>query len=99
MKDADVRLRVRGQNARLGFSIAIHVDSDIFLADEVLAVGDKPFKKKCIERMEEIKKSQGGSVLTNTTQTTSSALVGTACREETCASHPLAGSIRSRANA
>ena len=33
----------------------IHVDSDIFLVDEVLAVGDKPFKKKCIARMEEIK--------------------------------------------
>ena len=43
--------------ARLGFSVAIHVDSDIFLADEVLAVGDKPFKKKCLEKMEEIRDS------------------------------------------
>ena len=43
--------------ARLGFSVAIHVDSDIFLADEVLAVGDKPFKKKCLERMQEIRDS------------------------------------------
>ena len=46
-----------GQFARLGFSVAIHVDSDIFLADEVLAVGDKPFREKCLERMEEVRKS------------------------------------------
>ncbi len=44
-----------GMGARLGFAVAIHVDSDIFLADEVLAVGDKPFKKKCIDRMQEIR--------------------------------------------
>ncbi len=46
-----------GQSARLGFAVAIHVDSEIFLADEVLAVGDKPFKKKCLERMEEVRDS------------------------------------------
>ncbi|RHW28703.1 ABC transporter ATP-binding protein [Nocardioides immobilis] len=46
-----------GQNARLGFSIAVHVDSDIFLADEALAVGDKPFKRKCLERLEEVRAS------------------------------------------
>lgn len=50
-----------GMSARLGFSVAIHVDSDIFLADEVLAVGDKPFKKKCIEKMQEIR--DGGRTL------------------------------------
>lgn len=50
-----------GQSARLGFSIAIHVDSDIFLADEVLAVGDKPFRAKCMERMEAIR--DGGRTL------------------------------------
>ncbi|MEP9383931.1 ABC transporter ATP-binding protein [Nocardioides sp. KR10-350] len=46
-----------GMYSRLGFSVAVHVDSDIFLADEVLAVGDKPFKRKCLARMEEIRKS------------------------------------------
>ena len=46
-----------GMTARLGFAIAIHVDSDIFLADEVLAVGDRPFKRKCMQRMEEIRDS------------------------------------------
>lgn len=44
-----------GMYARLGFSIAIHVDADIFLADEVLAVGDRPFKKKCIAKMQQIR--------------------------------------------
>lgn len=46
-----------GQQARLGFAVAIHVDSDIFLADEVLAVGDKPFKKKCMAKMTEVRDS------------------------------------------
>ena len=46
-----------GMFSRLGFAVAIHVDSDIFLADEVLAVGDKPFKKKCIERMQAVRDS------------------------------------------
>ncbi len=46
-----------GQSARLGFAIAIHVDSDIFLADEVLAVGDRPFKRKCMQRMQEVRAS------------------------------------------
>ncbi len=44
-----------GMFSRLGFAVAVHTDSDIFLIDEVLAVGDKPFKKKCLARMEEIK--------------------------------------------
>jgi len=46
-----------GMFARLGFAVAIHVDADIFLADEVLAVGDRPFKKKCLARMAEIRDS------------------------------------------
>jgi ABC-2 type transport system ATP-binding protein len=44
-----------GMYARLGFSIAVHVDADVFLADEVLAVGDRPFKKKCMAKMQEIR--------------------------------------------
>ena len=45
-----------GMFARLGFAVAVHTESDIFLVDEVLAVGDRPFKKKCLARMDEIKK-------------------------------------------
>ena len=50
-----------GMYARLGFSIAVHVDADIFLADEVLAVGDRPFKKKCMAKMQEIRQ-QGTTI-------------------------------------
>jgi ABC-2 type transport system ATP-binding protein len=46
-----------GMSSRLGFAIAVHVDCDIFLADEILAVGDKPFKRKCMAKMEEIRNS------------------------------------------
>ena len=45
-----------GMFSRLGFAVAVHTDSDVFLIDEVLAVGDKPFKKKCLARMEEIRR-------------------------------------------
>ena len=50
-----------GMYARLGFSIAVHVDADIVLADEVLAVGDRPFKKKCMAKMQEIR-AQGTTI-------------------------------------
>src|SRR6476659_1295240 len=50
-----------GMYARLGFSIAIHVGADIFLADEVLAVGDRPFKKKCMAKMQEVRQ-QGTTI-------------------------------------
>jgi ABC-2 type transport system ATP-binding protein len=44
-----------GMFSRLGFAVAVHTDSEIFLIDEVLAVGDKPFKQKCLARMQEIR--------------------------------------------
>lgn len=55
--DTEVGHYSSGQKARLGFSVAIHIESDIFLADEALAVGDKPFKKKCLAKMEEVRTS------------------------------------------
>jgi ABC-2 type transport system ATP-binding protein len=53
--DSQVGNYSSGMFARLGFAVAVHVDSDIFLVDEVLAVGDKPFKKKCIQKIQEIR--------------------------------------------
>lgn len=59
-----------GMFARLGFSVAASVDSDIFIIDEVLAVGDPPFKKKCIARIRAIR-DEGRTIVFvshNTTQ-------------------------------
>jgi ABC-2 type transport system ATP-binding protein len=53
--DTEVGHYSSGMAARLGFAVAVHVDSDIFLADEVLAVGDKPFRQKCMEKIDEIR--------------------------------------------
>jgi ABC-2 type transport system ATP-binding protein len=55
--DSPVGYYSSGMYARLGFAIAIHVDADIFLADEALSVGDKPFKVKCMKKMKEIRDS------------------------------------------
>jgi ABC-2 type transport system ATP-binding protein len=46
-----------GMFARLGFAVAVNVDCDIFIADEVLAVGDQPFKRKCMKKMREVRDS------------------------------------------
>jgi ABC-type polysaccharide/polyol phosphate transport system ATPase subunit len=51
-----------GMFSRLGFAVAVHTDCDIFLVDEVLAVGDRPFKRKCMARMQEIR-SEGRTML------------------------------------
>ncbi|MFS8580823.1 MAG: ABC transporter ATP-binding protein, partial [Novibacillus thermophilus] len=54
--DTPVKFYSSGMKARLGFSIAVHIDAEIILIDEVLAVGDKDFKKKCYAKLEELKK-------------------------------------------
>jgi ABC-type polysaccharide/polyol phosphate transport system ATPase subunit len=45
-----------GMYVRLGFSIAVHLEPDILLVDEVLAVGDAHFQQKCLDRMEEVRR-------------------------------------------
>ena len=50
--DTPVRNYSTGMYARLGFSIAVHVDPDILLVDEVLAVGDEAFARKCSEKFD-----------------------------------------------
>lgn len=52
-----------GMTVRLGFAIATSVDADILIVDEVLAVGDLAFQRKCFDRMEEMIKRQGKTVL------------------------------------
>ena len=42
---------------RLAFSVAINVDADILLIDEILAVGDQHFQEKCFKKLEELKES------------------------------------------
>lgn len=53
--DTPVRTYSSGMYMRLAFSVAIHVDADILLVDEILAVGDAGFQEKCFNRLKEIK--------------------------------------------
>ncbi len=53
--DSPVGYYSSGMFSRLGFAVAVHTECDVFLIDEVLAVGDKPFKRKCMQRMEQIR--------------------------------------------
>lgn len=59
--DMPVKRYSSGMYARLGFSIAAHVQPDVLLVDEVLSVGDAVFRLRCIERMQEL--VRGGTTL------------------------------------
>ncbi len=56
--EAPVRTYSSGMYMRLAFSVAINVDADILLIDEILAVGDQHFQEKCFDKLEELKKSK-----------------------------------------
>jgi len=52
-----------GMQLRIAFSVAAHLEPEILLIDEVLAVGDMEFQKKCLGKMEEVSKSHGRTIL------------------------------------
>ena len=54
--DAPVKTYSSGMYARLGFAVAIHVDPDVLLIDEVLAVGDEAFTRKCLDKIGEFRR-------------------------------------------
>ncbi len=61
--DTPVKYYSSGMYVRLAFSVAAHMEPDILLVDEVLAVGDAEFQKKCLGKMGEVTKAQGRTIL------------------------------------
>jgi homopolymeric O-antigen transport system ATP-binding protein len=56
--DAPLRTYSSGMIARLGFSVAVHLEPAILLVDEVLAVGDESFRQKCLRRMQQFREAR-----------------------------------------
>ncbi|MCX6754453.1 MAG: ABC transporter ATP-binding protein [Candidatus Nomurabacteria bacterium] len=61
--DTPVKYYSSGMYVRLAFSVAAHMDTDILIIDEVLAVGDAEFQKKCLGKMEDITQKEGRTIL------------------------------------
>lgn len=61
--DTPVKRYSSGMYVRLAFAVAAHLESEILIVDEVLAVGDAEFQKKCLGRMSEVSKGEGRTVL------------------------------------
>ncbi|GGF47007.1 ABC transporter ATP-binding protein [Echinicola rosea] len=61
--DTPVKFYSSGMKVRLGFSVAAHLEPEILIIDEVLAVGDYEFQQKCLGKMEDVSKNQGRTVL------------------------------------
>ncbi len=52
--DTEVKFYSSGMFLRLAFAVAVHTEPDVFLVDEILAVGDPPFRRKCVERIKQL---------------------------------------------
>jgi len=61
--DTPVKRYSSGMYVKLAFSVAAHLDSEIMIMDEVLAVGDMAFQKKCLEKMNDVSKTEGRTIL------------------------------------
>lgn len=61
--DTPVKRYSSGMYLRLAFSVAAHLEPEILVVDEVLAVGDAEFQKKCLGKMEDVNKKEGRTVL------------------------------------
>jgi lipopolysaccharide transport system ATP-binding protein len=61
--DTPVKRYSSGMYVRLAFAVAAHLESEILIIDEVLAVGDAEFQKKCLGKMGDVSKSEGRTVL------------------------------------
>lgn len=60
--DTQVKFYSSGMYVRLAFAVAVHVDPDVLLVDEVLAVGDEPFQRKCMDRIREFQ-NEGRTII------------------------------------
>ncbi|MBM7504146.1 ABC transporter ATP-binding protein [Agromyces aurantiacus] len=60
--DTQVKFYSSGMYVRLAFAVAVHVDPDLLLVDEVLAVGDEPFQRKCMEKIAQFQ-SEGRTIV------------------------------------
>lgn len=61
--DTPVKRYSSGMYVKLAFAVAAHLDSEIMIMDEVLAVGDMSFQKKCLDKMSEVSASEGRTIL------------------------------------
>ncbi len=61
--DTPVKHYSSGMYVRLAFSVAAHMEPDVLIVDEVLAVGDAEFQKKCMGKMEEVTEKEGRTIL------------------------------------
>jgi lipopolysaccharide transport system ATP-binding protein len=61
--DTPVKHYSSGMKVRLAFSVAAHLEPEILIVDEVLAVGDAEFQKKCLGKMDEVSKNEGRTIL------------------------------------